>query len=96
MEGIALSIGDSTTIALKGAQTSGCIWLYDVTKNGLVDIEKVYSGNDLFSSLKNKSEDTFQITALNKGIARITFKQVHLWDADTHPAYTSIVEVYVA
>lgn len=96
MEGIALSMGDTTTIALKGAQTSGSIWLYDVTKNGLLAIEKVCSGNDLFSSIKNKSEDTFQITALSKGIARIIFKQVHVWDADMHPAYTSIVEVYVA
>lgn len=93
-QGLALSAGDSTTIALKGFAVSGYIWIYELSKIGIVQIDKLYHGNDLFSA-KNSPEDIFQITAINKGTVRIVFKQVPLWDEANFPTETHIMEIYV-
>jgi hypothetical protein len=93
-QGLALSAGDSTTIALRGFAISGFIWIYELSKIGIVQIDKLYRGNDLFSS-KNNPEDIFQITAVNKGTVRIVFKQVPLWDEANFPTETNVVEIYV-
>ena len=93
-QGLALSVGDSTTIALKGFSISGYIWIYELSKIGIVQIDKLYHGNDLFSA-KNRPEDIFQITAVNKGTVRIVFKQVPLWDEANFPTETHIMEIYV-
>ncbi|QHT71035.1 protease inhibitor I42 family protein [Rhodocytophaga rosea] len=95
-QGIALSIGDATTISLKSSLYPGCIWMYDVSKNGVVEVEKVYSGSDLFSHPGNKQDDIFQIRALDTGIVRIKFRQVPVWDIEMPSFKPMVVEAYVA
>jgi hypothetical protein len=95
-QGIALSIGDATTISLKSSLYPGCIWMYDVSKKGVVEVEKVYSGSDLFSYPGNKQDDIFQIRALDTGTVRIKFRQVPVWDIETPSFQPMVVEAYVA
>lgn len=95
-QGIALSIGDATTISLKKALSPGCVWIYDVSRNGVVEIEKLYSGSDPLSYPGNKQHDVFQIRAVDQGIVRIKFRQVPIWETDMALIQPTVVEAYVA
>lgn len=95
-QGIALSIGDATTISLKSAASPGYAWMYDVSKKGVVEVEKVYSGSDLFSYPGNRQNDIFQIRAVDQGIVRIKFRQVPVWETDLPLLQPTVVEAYVA
>lgn len=100
MESKDVKVNASIFISLPGKGTSGLLWDYKIENDGIVNIERVDYGEDLFKgspqpAVGSSIPEVFKVTGVKSGTTKIYFEQRRPWEKTSPPVDKQDFEVAV-